>query len=170
MDHAARNRAECAEDVRRNVPYRLVFGKSPRGSRPLDHVRGYVVEGPRSELAHVQVVVRVEVVDLDEADVVHPLDLGLGRFVSRLVQLHIARLGHRAGAFGGIGNLGKLLVGEADRLLDEDVLPGVQGGHGDLRLGVVVTHQDGVDIRVEHGAIVGEAVWDVEQPRGILDR
>ena len=49
------------------------------------------------------------------------------------------------------------------------MLPGVQGGHGDLRLGVVVTHQDGVDIRVEHGAIVGEAVWDVEQPRGVLD-
>ena len=169
MNHAARNRIEGAEDVRRHVPYRLAFGKSPRGPRPFDNVRGYVVEGARSELAHVQVVVGVEVVDLDEADVVHLGDLRFCHFVCRFVQLHVARLGHRAGTLSGLGNRGELLARVADGLLDEDMLPGVKGGHGDLRLGVVVTHQDGVDIRIEHGAVVGKAVRHVEQPRGVVD-
>ena len=38
---------------------------------------GQVVEPPRAELPHVQVVVRVQVVDLDEPDVVDPRDLPL---------------------------------------------------------------------------------------------
>ena len=84
----------------RSIADGLPDGGLARGLGPLDLVAGHVVEAARPELAHVQVVVRVEVVDLDEADVVHGRHFDLGPFVRGLVELDVAGQAHLARGCG----------------------------------------------------------------------
>ena len=81
-------------------PMAALRAASPRLLGLTNGCLGQVVEPPRAELAHMQVVVRVQVVDLDEPHVVDPGDLPLRELVGRLEQLRVPGLDDLAGARG----------------------------------------------------------------------
>ena len=117
---------------------------------------------PESELLQVQPVIRVQVIDLHEADVIHRLHFALRPLEGRIVDLHIAHLGDLLRAFRRRDDGVCLLVREAQWLLDEDVLAGLQRRHRDLRLWIRMAQQDRLDIGCQQGVGVGKgrATWN----------
>src|SRR5258708_5465231 len=72
-----------------------------------------------------------------------------GELESRVVKLHVPDAGHDARRPGGGHQLGALVWSEGERLLDQDVLAGVQHGEGDPGVVVGADH-DGLHTWVSH--------------------
>src|SRR5690606_36018384 len=96
VDHAAGEHMESPFDIRGHVTDSIAAGCITCGAGGCDHLGGDVIKAPNIKLAHVQVVVGVEMIDLHKANVLHPIDFTLSIFVSWVVDLHVANLGHCA--------------------------------------------------------------------------
>ena len=93
-------------------------------------------------------------VDLDEADRGH-VSGSVGRSLKgRVVHFHVTSQANSASRLSGGDDPVGLLEGEADRLFDEDVFVGLEGGDGDLGLGIGVAQEYGVEIGSEQRAPV----------------
>ena len=140
----------------------------------LARARREVVEAVDLELRRVQAVVRVEVVDLHEADVGHRAHPRLRELVRGLVPLHVRHHQDDARPLRRRDHRFRLRHGDAHRLLHQDVLARLGGG--DARRGVRPRRADDhrVDVAPHQLAIVGEAPLlrhavlradDLEEPR-----
>ena len=65
-------------------------------------------------------------------------------------------------------NRGRLFVRKAQRFLDEQVFPRLEGGNRDFRLGITVTEKNGVDVwSIDHFPVVCCMTCDVESIRQV---
>jgi hypothetical protein len=116
-----------------------------------------IVEPPHLEFSRVQVVIRVQMIHLDEADVCHFGDAFLGEAISWLVALHIRHHQDHTGPLSRGDHRFGFAHRRAHRFFDKDVL--ARFGRGDRRWGMRArgTHDHSVDVRSNQIVIVEKA-------------
>ena len=162
VDHAAGEQEKGPFHRGWHITNGLAAGGGARIARRFHHPGRNIIKAADVELAHVQVVVRVQMVDLDKANVLHRRNLGARIFIGRVVDLHIAGLGNHTSTLGRGRDRIDLFQRKAERLFDKEVFACFQHGERRFGLRVGLTEQHCLDIAGNQFTVVGEMVRNIK--------
>ena len=134
----------------------------------LHHVCWEVVESLELKLAKMECVVRMQMIDLHEPNILHAIDFAFGDLKRGVVYFHVANLPNLTRFLSRSDDGIRFLTRKAHRLFNEDMLPRVEGRNRYFRFRISVAEQHGFDVRFEHLAIIRYVVRDMERLGSIL--
>ena len=154
--------------IRRYITNRFDECLLARRNRRFKRIRRHIVEPLNVKLAQVQTIVRMQVVNLNEAIVCHRIHFALGKLKRSIMHLHIACLCNGARLLLRGEHRIHLLERKADRLLNEDMFACLKRGEGHLCLRISVAEEDCIYVCLEQFGVICDVIGDVEPPRDCL--